>query len=724
MAGYTAQQGYEEFLRTGQYANNPKHFESEAAWSEYKHMIPQQVKKDFRDKVAGNEDRAIQGMMEGKTREQMGIYNRPEEGQALYRRLGMGLGTGLDMNTAYNWDSGMGTEVGTSDLARRGIAQRGITGTERQRWNDFSSAGSPEQFWSGYRQQQIGGLMASGAIARDAQGYYNPGPGNQDRYGANLEGYNFGVGPMGRRPSSGGGQPSWMGGQPVPTYSNGSYESPYNNQAPGTPATPPAAPQVHTNPNGAAPAPSGGSNPFSYQPPKNNSGFAGGGGGMPQMPKMSYGNLGGLTQHKADGAIFAADGYTNPVMPPGPLPDGGTPLVVHPGENVNVTPANQNPAFGGQGGPGRMAEAMGAQGHGISSREIGPGMAGVPSDLPNGRSPFASNPMPMPQGSGIVWGPNGPTAGGGGNLAPNLPGVNLPGQIPITGWGAGTPWGQGLMGAGGMDNASQGFALDRARNEYAGSFGPEQTLMNYYGQALGVDPATGQPLQGQALDASNRQSFGMLAPQAERLAGDQQSAIEAIKQQLPPGGARDQAIRDVVMGSQSNMLGLRQDQAGEARAGLSQMMQMKKGFDPSGYQGGNQALLGAELGSRGQDLSALLGQRGQDIDALMGQRGQDSQWGLGWGGLANSSSQNLWDSYFTGRGQDLNLYSNTRGQDLGVQQQQAALQAQRDAAKSNLWGNVLGAVGGIAGTLIAPGIGTVVGAKLGSSIGGGFSMGA
>lgn len=686
----TPEEAYQAFLETGQYMNHEGHFsgtpeEQKAKFGAYKHMIPQQVKRDFKQGVDANENRAIEGMMGGQTREGMDILNQKEHGQALYRRLGAGLKTGLDINKAYDWGAGTAREVGTTDMAKWNTL-RGVTGTERQRWNDFQAAGSPEAYWRNYRQSQINGLLASGAIASDGQGgYYNPGPGGGQRYGANLEGYNLGSG----NPTGAGGRQTFnMGGPariPMPKVNtSGMPRMPQMPSAPGSG-------QVHTR------------SPLS----------------MPNMPgPRNTGVTGGMWDRKENGggAIYADQGYQTMNQPPGPLPDGGTPLVVHPGEQVSVTPPPG-------GAPFPQARANAAQQRNVN--EIGPGQAGIPSNMPNGRSPFPSNPMPMPTGTGIVWGPNGPTASGGGNLSPNLPGINLPGNIPMTGWNAGTPWGSGLTAAGQLDNAGQGFSLGRAEREYAGSFGPEATLMNYYGQALGVDPYTGQPLQGAALDASNRASFGMLAPQAQRLSGDTQAAIEQIKAQLPPGGARDQAIQEIMRAGQSDMLGLRQQQAAEARQGLGSIMAMKKGFDPMGYQGGNQALLGAELGARGQDLSTLLGQRGQDIDALLGQRGQDVQWGLGWGGLANSASQNLWDSYFTGRGQDLNLWSNTRGQDLSMQQARMQADAQRQASNRSFWGGLLGTVGGIAGTMLMPGVGTVVGQQLGSRVGGGgFSLGA
>jgi hypothetical protein len=86
--------------------------------------------------------------------------------------------------------------------------------------------------------------------------------------------------------------------------------------------------------------------------------------------------------------------------------------------------------------------------------------------------------------------------------------------------------------------------------------------------------------------------------------------------------------------------------------------------------------------------------------------------------------QNLWNSYLTGRGQDMDLYSTTRGQDLQqlIARQQA--QAQRAAADRGFWGNILGTVGTIAGGLLGGPPGAAIGGGLGSAAGGGgFSLG-
>jgi hypothetical protein len=748
MAFKTAEEAFAKFQETGEYMNNDSHFEGtpeerRALFGAYKHMVPKEAKVAFRQKVAGNENRAIEGLMQGKTREEMGILNQKEHGQALYRRLGAGLGTGLDLNKAYDWGSGNAREVGTTDIAKWNT-NRGITDTERARYADFSRAGSPEAYWSGYRQNQISGLLNSGAIAQDAQGYYNPGPGGGDRYGANLEGYNFGRGPMGNGTNLGG--PAGTGGGSLgayapsanPGYSPGSYQSPTYPQPTAQPQAQPTQPQTP-----------------SYTPPANNSGFTGGAYGSgnvagpkaPQVPNYMAGGtstgartsgqdgLNSLLSGKdKNGTIYAAGGYSAPVQPPGPLPDGGQPLVVHPGEQVNVTPAAQNPnlPFNGQGSAGQIAGNLGGQGVARpagSTREVGPGGGVLP-----GSSPFGSNPVPLPTGNGLVPGSGGGSSsssggpGSGGYTPTSLPGVGLPGQIPLGNSNPlAAPGGSGLASQGGMDTTGQRFNLDRARGEYAGAQGLERGILGIYGDILGFDPETGAARD--ASDSNNR-SFAYLAPQAQRITADADALVKRLEATLPPGGERDAAIAQALRGAQADISGGRQALMGQALEGVNSLAQSKKGFDPQ-YVGANQSLLDAYGNLRGQDLSTLLGSRGQDIQGLLGARGQDVQWGLGQGQLGlgydqlqQGSQQNLWDTYLRGREQDMNLYSNTRGQDLQSLQARQALQAQRAQADRGFWGNLLGTVGGLAGGLFGGPAGAAVGSKAGGAVGGGgFGLG-
>jgi hypothetical protein len=709
MAFKTAEEAYQQFLQTGEYMNNDSHFEGtpeerRALFGAYKHMVPKDVKKAFREKVAGNENRALEGMMQGKTREEMGILNQKEHGQALYRRLGAGLGTGLDINKAYDWGAGTAREVGTTDLAKWNTT-RGVTGDERQRWADFSAAGSPEAYWQAYRGNQIGGLLNSGAIAQDENGYYNPGPGGGDRYGANLEGYNMGRGVMGNGTNLGG--PNMGGGgtrAATSGYAPGSYQSPTY--------APPAAAQPKPAQGAGAGA---GAAAGSYQMPANNSGITGGA-AKPGGPAAAY-SLNSLLSTKpgGSGVISAASGYSNPVMPPGPLPDGGTPLVVHPGENVNVTPANQNPAFGGQGLAGRLAQGQPSSGGpGGTVREVGPGGGALP-----GSSPFGSNPVPLPTGNGLVPGGGSSTGGGSGSI-PNLPGVSLPGQIPLSNSNPlQAPGGQGLAGQAGYDNAGQRFNYNRAAHEYGGAQALEGGLLGIYGDILGFDPATGA--QRDPSDSNNR-SFAYLAPQAQRVAGDADALVKRLEATLPPGGERDAAIAQALRGAQADISGGRQALMQQALSGVNDLAQSKKGFDPQ-YTGANQALLDAYGNLRGQDLSTMLGSRGQDIQGMLGARGQDVQWGLGQQQLSQSEMQNLWNAYLTGRGQDMDYATTTRGQDLQSLQARQALQAQRAQADRGFWGNLLGTVGGIAGGLFGGPAGAAVGSKAGGAVGGGFGLG-
>lgn len=652
----SAQEAFEEFQRTGAYANSAKHFggspeEAQAMFGEYKHMIPHDVLKGFREKVAGNEQRAIQGMQQGLSREQMGIYNIPEQGQALWRRLGMGLGTGLDMNKAYNWGGGGAREIGTTDMAKWGTS-RPITDVERQRYADFSAAGSPEAFWSSFRQNQIKDLLAQGAIAQDPRtgGYYNPGPGGGDRYGAHLEGYNFGS----RNPGG-----AVMGAPPP--RSNAAYQQPSYS----SPFAPGAAPQ------GAAPP------TFSF-PPGGNTGITGG--MSPQIAPQ-----GPPSAAPAQLSAYGAKGSGSPEnFSFYPSPGTQTPV---PSNAVGPTPpqpaASNHPSPNG------------------TIFELPPGNAGIPSGMGQqgtGGSPFGPNPVPIPTGNGVVGLP-GQGNGQGGTNTPSLPGFNLP-AFGVNPWDANSPWGNQLQSMGGMDVQGQGFTLDRAMQEYLRSLPKENLLNNLYSNILGVDPATGQPLTGEAANVADRQTFGLLAPQANRLAGDIDSAMERLRQSAPAGGARDMAAGELLRAGQAGMLGSRQALQGQALGGLTDMMNREKGFDPF-QSGAAEALLGADVNTRGQDLSTLLGARGQDLEALLGQRGQDVNWGLGWGNIGSSQMMNLWDAYLRGRGQDMDLYQNLRGQDL---QRQAAIEAAR-AAKPSWWQSLLGAAGGAAASYFTGGYG-------------------
>jgi hypothetical protein len=302
--------------------------------------------------------------------------------------------------------------------------------------------------------------------------------------------------------------------------------------------------------------------------------------------------------------------------------------------------------------------------------------------------------VPLPTGNGLVPGGSSTSGGAGGSNIPNLPGVNLPGQIPLGNSNPlAAPGGGNLNAQGALDNRGQAFNYNRAAGEYAGAQGLERGILGVYGDILGFDPETGA-----ARDASNsnNRSFAYLAPQAQRAAGDADALVKRLEATLPPGGERDAAIAQALRGAQADISGGRQALMGQALEGVNSLAQSKKGFDPQ-YTGANQSLLDAYGNLRGQDLSTLLGSRGQDIQGLLGARGQDVQWGLGQGQLDQQQMQNLWGNYLAGRGQDMDLYSTTRGQDISqlVARQQA--QAAKDAANKGFWGNLLGTVGGVAG---------------------------
>lgn len=711
----SAEEAFAEFQRTGQYANSAKHFgddpvKAQEMFGAYKQMIPQQVKRDFKAKVAGNEARAIEGLSQGQTREQRGIFNRPEEGQALWRRLAAGLGTGLDMNKAYDWGGGSAREVGTTDMAKWGTT-RGITGDERQRWNDFSAAGSPEAFWSGRRASQIQGLLNSGDLTRDAQGRLYNDPENDasrrqfyDPYGNFMNaagqqtggGYNFGD--RAAMPVSG---PARQGG-PMPfSYGN----------AAGTPA-PTQAPYGGTTSStgpGAAPSlPSGLGSPLT----------GGGGGSLPSSARP----LGGAPVGAYGAGQQAAQQYA-----PGGAP-GGAPVGAPP-QNGGGFAA---PAYGGAGAP----QAGKSEGDGVIY-ERRPGTVG-PFGAPGTGNPSGNSLFPAvgAPGSGGPMDPSSGGASGGGQQPGWRPEGNLPG-VPVSPTGRpqgmgdftdfmNTPFGQQLAQGGQGDLRIQDFNLLRALSEYEKSQGYENAIARQYGDILGIDPTTGEALTGPAADTANARSFGALAPQVSRIMGDTDALAARLRRQAPEGGEKTAALGDLFSESGATIGGLRQDQYANALNNLQGLMMAEKSFDPGAYTGGAQSLLGAYGQGRGQDIGAY----GQALDAMLGQRGQDVTWGLGqgnlglgWAGLGQQGAQNAWQNYLTGRGQDMDLYSTTRGQDFAQQAAREAARQQQQQSRRGFWGNILGTVGGLAGTLFGGPAGGAVGSQLGRFAGGGSSGG-
>lgn len=217
MPGMTAEEAFEQFQNGAPYFNHPGHFASEAEWSRYKHMVPQEAKKAFREKVTGNEARFAEGQAQGLTPEQMGVFDKKEHGQALLRRMAMG---NLDKGFDYDWASGFKTNVGTSDLSKRGKERIPITQEERQHQQQLEAAKrAGTNIFAQHRQQQIAQLLGVGAIEHDPEtgGFRNPGGGGQ--YGRNLEGYNLGQNVFGQGRGTGGA--SVPGGGYSPTTISG-----------------------------------------------------------------------------------------------------------------------------------------------------------------------------------------------------------------------------------------------------------------------------------------------------------------------------------------------------------------------------------------------------------------------------------------------------------------------------------------------------------------------
>jgi hypothetical protein len=138
------------------------------------------------------------------------------------------------------------------------------------------------------------------------------------------------------------------------------------------------------------------------------------------------------------------------------------------------------------------------------------------------------------------------------------------------------------------------------------------------------------------MDLANQQSWGFMAPQVSRMMGDTDAMIERIKSELPMGGARDLAISEALREANSGILGSRQGLMQQALGGLSNMAQQKMFGVPVGeYTGSGQALLGADVTRRGQDITQQLGLLGdlrsqQQMamqERLAREQGKSSWWG-------------------------------------------------------------------------------------------------
>jgi endosialidase-like protein len=253
-----------------------------------------------------------------------------------------------------------------------------------------------------------------------------------------------------------------------------------------------------------------------------------------------------------------------------------------------------------------------------------------------------------------------------------------------------------LMGQAGGDLAGQQFQLGRAQQEYAGAQPLERFLQDLYGGVLGVGfnrggggPAYGQ-LGGPAVDAADRSTWGLLAPEMNRIAGDTDAALERLKQESPVGGERSAAQADILRSGQAGMLGARQALQNQALGGITDMMNSKKGFNPAGNSGAGLGMLGDLTSRRGQDV----GMRGQDLDYNMGMSNQELQYLLGQMGDQTSR-----------RGQDFDYSLGQSGQSL--QERLAREQMRHDAQQasknrsSSFWGGLLSTIGGIGGALLS-----------------------
>lgn len=659
MAGYTAEEALAETQRTGQYMNSPKHFASEEEWAKYKHSVPQDMKRAFREKVRGNEQRAREGMAQGLTREQMGIFNRPEMGQALWRRLGM-YAPGMDMGWTYDWENGIATNVGTSDLSKRGIETRRITPYEMQQHQQMQQFGGPEGFYRNARQAQIMDLLHRGQIARDGQGgYYNPGPGGGQHYGANLEGYNLGqdfVGAGRGQGRAGGYDPGSIN---LSAYGGG--------------------------------APVGGANGL-YYPQTQSFPFGGGGGntgingGMDPFRLQTMGgptNLSMLTSGEGNAVPRIPSGGTTPVTPQPGTPQGNQPRPTGPPSDGGI-PGDDRAVPSGTGGTNvynqsgyqpsmqemwlmqemarqaRMDSLMQGFEYDRAAQEyagaqpledymlsfygdilgvdfntpsfslndyfaqgmmptVGMGASASFNGLPYGNIPGQGpQPGPSPKGQNIPgtpwYNPALPQGGGGQGIAPRnsgglsfyedippegVPSTDLPpGPNPDGGYTPGpTPGSTSGGPGGGGPPGNPNNQIPQAVSPWSPGWTPLPEL-----------PQGGWTYKtGPALDAANRRTWGMMAPQVERMMGDTDAMLERLKQETPVGGERAQAQGDILRGARADIQGMRGNLLDMALQGVSGLAGAKKGYNPAGYSGSGGAMLSSYDSRRGQDLNYGLG---------------------------------------------------------------------------------------------------------------------
>jgi hypothetical protein len=552
-----------------------------------------------------------------------GIFNRKEEGQALYRRLhGAFQGTMDPTGRFHRTPDGQWVDVGTSDLSKRGLAGRA----------DYHGDAP------GGLQAVLGGLAMTGGKSDIQQFQEFVRSGNSSIEGMDPRtGLYFNRTPDGRMVyyDQAGYHVDPNTGQTLGHYIGGlgaGDVTPRAGQAPGG------------SPGGGAPG-GGGSFANYGQPPQ---------GGQPGGARsFSFGGMQGF----APGEPAPGSGFPPPGGNFGPLQfqdDNGP---------VQGIPAGWAPFGEGEPAPGGMG------GRGLESISAIGGMGG---GWPGGPADYGDLGTPgMPGGVGS-W------------LDPTLQAL--------------------LMGQAGLDQAGQAFQLGRASGEYAGSIPLENYLTSMYGDILGTDMATGMPLQGEAANLADRRSFGLLAPEVNRMQGDTDAALERLKQEMPQGGERAQGVANIINTGQGNILGARQALQGQALGGISNLMQMKKGFDPSGFSGAGLGMMGdltnrrgQDIGMRGQDMDFSLGLRGQDLQQMLGQmgdrtarRGQDLQGYLG----------NLGD-LTTRRGQDFDFSLGTSNQSLQERLAKMQAQSQEKQGRRSFWGSLLGTAGGLLGGLLS-----------------------
>lgn len=517
---------------------------------------------------------------------QRGIFNRPEEGQALFRRLQGAFQGNMDPTGRYHKTAdGQWVDVGTSDMAKRGLAGRadysgpGMSGQQAVLAGLGMTGGKSDimqfQEWLNSGVSSIEGVDPSTGLL------FNTNPNGQKTY-YDRSGYQV-------DPSTGQTTGHYIGG-----YAGGGGQR------------------------SAAPGGSGGAVPAGGSP---------GGGSFP----------GFLAGAPAPGGVRGGPsgiGGSYALSRMGGGEGGGLPLMLERGPNEG----------------GRMIYDKMFQG-------------GAPGNLITENPPGGANPFMPPGESGPALPPWAPPQADPYNVgAWSNPQLNAL-----------------LMGQAGADLSSQNFMLDRARQEYAGAQPLESFLTRLYGQVLGA------PGSGPA-DVADRTSWGLLAPEANRMAMDTDAALERLKQEMPVGGERAAGVADIVRQGQGQIGGLRQALQQQALGGLTGIMEGKKGFNPGPYSGAGLGMLGDLTSRRGQDVSM----RGQDLDFQLGSSGQALQHLLGL--LTDSTSR---------RGQDMDFQLGTGNQAL--QRELARLQAQQQGKdrKSSLWGNLLGTVGGLAGVLLS-----------------------